>query len=309
MNKMRRTLCQSMGGLFGLIGLGACSQPGPQQPQQIYTEEEKQRLYKFRGIEGYELWVDIFNGNPRGTVCLIYDDLDSYVVGGMGVRTSRSIRPPGLFKFLNVSLFEPSKGRPITFGKQGEVIPSGDLIGQWTVPVAKRIPDELLDELRRDPKGGLRIKIRLHREGVLLGWDIERRLNPWGYTMKEINKGNIRLSPAYSHIGGDFKEARPAEYLWESDGLKGLPADIPVWNKDMAKKPPPFWRWQGFVSLPSTMALPLSASDQVLLEKNNLKVVSGTIITNPPTPSNHRRIWEKGWYIHPRTKERIETDF
>jgi len=301
MNKMRRTLCQSMGGLFGLIGLNACSQPGPQQPQQIYTEEEKQRLYKFRGVRGYDLTVDLIpkiEAPSRIIKCDIVDDKGAYFAGGMGIHTATGGLPPSA---IHATLLDAT-------ASQRTRIPP-ELIGQWTVPVAERIPDELLDELRRDPKGGLRIKIRLHREGVLLGWDIERRLNPWGYTMEEINKENIRLSPAYSHIGGDFKEARPAEYLWESDGLKGLPADIPVWNKDMAKKPPPFWRWQGFVSLPSTMALPLSAADQVLLEKNNLKVVSGTIITNPPTPSNHRRIWEKGWYIHPRTKERIETDF
>lgn len=237
MNISRRMLCQTMGGLLGLWSLSGCGQPvpaqtTPAQPARTYTEEEQRRMRRFRGIGGYGLEVDIFKGYPRGTACLIYDDKDDYVVGGMGVSTTGSIRPPGLFKYLKASLFEPSNGRPVKFGKRGEVIPGGDLIGQWTVPVADRIPDDLLDDLRRDPKGSLRIKIRLHREGVLLGWDIQRRP---GYDPKKKDPwGNpIYVSAVHSFAGGDFREA---------------------------------------------------------------EIINGKAV-------------RKGWYIHPKTGERFETDF
>lgn len=100
-----------------------------------------------------------------------------------------------------------------------------------TIPVAERIPDELLEDLRKNG-GGLRLKIRLHDEGVLLGWDIERRP---GY---DPNKREADGSPRYvaavhSSVGGDFQEA---------------------------------------------------------------KIFNGQTI-------------RKGWYIHPKTSERIETDF
>jgi hypothetical protein len=48
----------------------------------------------------------------------------------------------------------------------------GTIVGDYTVPVAERIPDELLDDLRRN--GGMfRLKIRIHDDGPLIGWDIK----------------------------------------------------------------------------------------------------------------------------------------
>jgi len=294
MNKMRRTLCQSMGGLFGLIGLGACSQPGPQQPQQIYTEEEKQRLYKFRGVRGYDLTVDLIpkiEAPSRIIKCDIVDDKGAYFAGGMGIHTATGGLPPSA---IHATLLDAT-------ASQRTRIPP-ELIGQWTVSVAERIPDELLDELRRDPKGGLRIKIRLHREGVLLGWDIERRPNPWGHTYKEI-VDHIFIPMAHSHTGGDFKEARPAFYTWDGDGFRGLPANIPAFRDDIKYKHP--WRYREFVSMPSAEDLgnvvPKEWAEQ------------GLFITSKADPCCDNRVkgalYEKGWYIHPRTKERIETYF
>lgn len=233
MNNTRRILCQSLLSALGLSGTSACSQPAPRMPQRTYTEEEQRRFHKFRGVDGYGLVVDIFKAYPQGTVCLIIDDLGHHIAGGIGVTTTGSIRPPGLFKFIEASLYEPNvQRRPLKSGKEGVLIPGGDLIGQWTVPVADRIPDELLNDLRRDPKGSLRIKIRLHREGVLLGWDIERRP---GYDPKKRNAyGNpIFVSAVHSFAGGDFREA---------------------------------------------------------------EIINGQAV-------------RKGWYIHPKTGQRIETDF
>jgi hypothetical protein len=78
----------------------------------------------------------------------------------------------------------------------------GTVVGDFTVEVARRIPAEAIEDLRRDPKGQLRIKFRLTEDGVLFGWDIERRP---GYDPKG---GATSVPPVFSFTGGDFKEAR-----------------------------------------------------------------------------------------------------
>lgn len=64
--------------------------------------------------------------------------------------------------------------------------------GQLTVPVAARIPDAVLIDLKARP-GSLRLKFRLAPEGVLFGWDVER-----------YSRGVVR----FDCPGGDFSEAR-----------------------------------------------------------------------------------------------------
>ena len=49
----------------------------------------------------------------------------------------------------------------------------GTIAGDYTVPVAERIPDEVVKELG-PRRGGLRLKFRLKPDGVLFGWDVER---------------------------------------------------------------------------------------------------------------------------------------
>lgn len=66
------------------------------------------------------------------------------------------------------------------------------VIGDHTVPVAARLPEALLDDLRAKP-GTLRLKFRLTPEGVLFAWDVERH-----------RRGNVR----HDDPGGDFVEAR-----------------------------------------------------------------------------------------------------
>jgi hypothetical protein len=68
----------------------------------------------------------------------------------------------------------------------------GNIIGDYTLPIAQRIPAELLKDIR-SRGGALRLKFRLKADGVLFGWDIER--------------AGRNLSEFYMP-GGDFKEAR-----------------------------------------------------------------------------------------------------
>ncbi len=67
---------------------------------------------------------------------------------------------------------------------------SAPIVGDYTFPVASRIPDEIAKEIRKHG-GGLRLKFRLKPDGVLFGWDIERF------------SGGL---PRHSMPGGDFLE-------------------------------------------------------------------------------------------------------
>ena len=84
---------------------------------------------------------------------------------------------------------------------------SGPPLVDITVPVAERIPEETLDALRAMGDGMFRLKLRIHPKTLLVGWDIERRpgLDP----KKRDSLGQIAyVAPVFSHIGGDFREAR-----------------------------------------------------------------------------------------------------
>ena len=67
---------------------------------------------------------------------------------------------------------------------------AGNILGDYTIPVASRIPDDVIREIRKNG-GGLRLKFRLKPHGVLFGWDIERF------------SGDL---PKHSMPGGDFLE-------------------------------------------------------------------------------------------------------
>ncbi len=67
---------------------------------------------------------------------------------------------------------------------------AGNILGDHTILIASRIPDDVIKEIRKKG-GGLRLKFRLKPDGVLFGWDIERILNGF---------------PEHGMPGGDFLE-------------------------------------------------------------------------------------------------------
>jgi hypothetical protein len=74
----------------------------------------------------------------------------------------------------------------------GRIEYSGPLAGDYTIPVAPRIPEAVLEDVRRNG-GALRIKFRLKPDGVMLGWDIQRS---GAYVFE------------YTMAGGDFLDTR-----------------------------------------------------------------------------------------------------
>jgi hypothetical protein len=173
--------------------------------------------HRFRGIQGVTVTTSSTNRHERVTIAT---DSGKYIAAPSLI----SSRGGGVFFFGGDTLPIPKAVR-ITWregdakytGNGGEPWVGGTIIGDYTIEVASRIPDEVLDTVRKDG-GSLRIKFRLADEGVLFGWDIDR-----GRQAKE----------QYVMAGGDFREA---------------------------------------------------------------EIYNGKVV-------------RKGWYIHPKTKERIETDF
>jgi hypothetical protein len=239
MGRSRRQLLQHGCALGAAALLGGCDPYNTKEHEReaerkrkanwdAMTPQEQALARKFAVLGGGgELFVDSF-GEKFGVN--IFDER------GHLFYASGTLRQPGNSKHAYLSGF----GAPVTLRVEWrnayQTVPDpsvpkpdgypdaayygGTILGNYTVPVASRIPDELLDELRKNG-GVFRLKIRIHDDGPLIGWDIQR-------------------DSQYLNTGGDFKENR---LIWVKKGI------------------------------------------------------------------GYEQVWEKGWYIHPKTHERIETDF
>lgn len=92
--------------------------------------------------------------------------------------------------------------------RQSGIYYDGPMLGDYTFPVASRIPDAVVEEINRNG-GGLRLKFRLKPDGVLFGWDIERTPKEAAkYSREEIMARNMYFPPEYHLVGGDFLDTR-----------------------------------------------------------------------------------------------------
>lgn len=222
----RRTLLALMCAMV----LPACWRPektGYEIDLSKLNPEDKARAHRFRGINSIELGIDAF-GTKIGVNLFdqngrLFNSRAEYRTDNKGT-ILRAVGPLSFPVTLRGEWRDDSPPGLRPDSTKDGAMWGGTIIGNYTVPVAGRIPDALLDELRKNG-GQLRLKIRLHDDGVLIGWDIARRP---GY-----KPGGSGVPAVFSMTGGDFKEA---------------------------------------------------------------------IIFNGKTV-------EKGWYIHPKTGQKIETDF
>lgn len=76
---------------------------------------------------------------------------------------------------------------------------AGTVLGDHTIPVASRIPDEVIQSIRAKG-GGLRLKFRLKPDGVLFGWDIWRSVPVPGVTEYKAS--------VFDMPGGDFLDTK-----------------------------------------------------------------------------------------------------
>ena len=153
-------------------------------------------LARFRGI-GVVLVVDAIPGVELKGV-EFYDDRHATIYAkstqsqrNRDIMALGGARVPLAVRVVWRSTYQPISG-PNLYGRQSSFTYAGELEGDHTLPIAQRIPAELLKEIR-SRGGALRLKFRLKGDGVLFGWDIERS----GGSLSEF------FMP-----GGDFKEAR-----------------------------------------------------------------------------------------------------
>lgn len=207
----------------------ACSQKeaAPMKPPTPLSAEDAALKHKFRGMRGGELRVD--STFETDSVVIINVDSGYLLNVGMGVfvpggstvssyggnvdgdrlavpKHLRMMRYPETSRLLSRYKFPYFDGTPIV---------------DVTVPVAERIPEEALDDLRRHG-GGLRLKLRITPETLLVGWDIARSDPP----IKSLSGTPIFGPTRYSWIGGDFREAirfngRVVEKGWYIDPKTG----------------------------------------------------------------------------------------
>jgi hypothetical protein len=209
--------------MLAAAGLAGCDQiKAIAQPDSPLLDEDKALKHKFRGLDGGQLRVDsLFEVNglnifdergklffrrasfipPTGNAILSY---------GAEFGVPKTLRVEWRDRYLTA--LDPPEAPPP--GYVEGAFYGGTILGNFTVSVASRIPDDLLDAMRKGV-GGFRLKIRIHPNGPLIGWDLSR-----GFNLQYF-------------AGGDFREA-----------------DI-----------------------------------------------------------ENGKVLRKGWYIHPKTKQKIETDF
>lgn len=273
MNLTRRRLL--LGTTAGALLAGCRSAPPapaePVTPEEALYLESRERMLKKFGRPGFELVVDAKAGQEFLGVEFFAEHAKHkfYAKGGQRLDTQgKMVLSQPVPERVRIVWRDSSK-----FVPDGRALYAGNIIGDELLEVGSRIPQELIDELKRDPRGSLRLKFRMSEQGTLFGWDIERRP---GLHSDEARKAraqgkDLYYPPGYSHTGGDFKEARPAYYVLEG---------------------------HDFIALPRTLPDPLSAADQALLKQHHLVLRDAS-----------RRLWEKGWYIDRRTGRTVETDF
>ena len=146
---------------------------------------------RFRGI-GIVLVVDAVPGAQLEGVVFYDDRVVRIFASSVVAKRNRGIMAlGGAHVPLTVRVIWREHPKPI-WGKDGGIDYEGTIVGDYTIPVAERIPEDLLDSIRSSG-GALRLKFRLKPDGVLFGWDIER---PGGGISR------------FDMPGGDFLETR-----------------------------------------------------------------------------------------------------
>jgi len=201
--------------LISLIcaGIAACSSSYMQNRSADLSPEDQAIQHKFRGIYGGVIYFDA-SGYQKEHIT-IYNEKGifwrSELQIGRGARQSTYTNTLYLPKTIRVEWRTDyisgthgklnTRGRPdgTNLGWEG-----GTVLGDYTVPLATRIPDEILDYIRANG-GALRIKIRLKDNGVAVGWDVERRVPIPNLPADYIGAKNAIV---YAMPGGDFREAQ-----------------------------------------------------------------------------------------------------
>lgn len=196
---------------LGAALLAACRTPAPEPRRPVsaaeahYLESRERMLARF-GRAGFELVVDALADQEFLGVEFFPEDAKHsfYRAGGQSLRSRAKMQLSQPVPERARIIWRDSSDRRFIEGIGSRY--AGNIIGDETIEVGARIPQALIDDLKRDPRGNLRIKFRMSRQGTLLGWDIERR--PGFDPHKRDRYGQVAyVGPVHSFDGGDFREA------------------------------------------------------------------------------------------------------
>ncbi len=178
--------------------------PAPLTESQARYLESRQRMLQRFGRPGFELVVDALAGQEFLGVEFFPEHAKHsfYRAGGQTLRSQAK---------MILSQPVPERARILwrdsdKFAPDGRAVYAGNILGDETIEVGSRIPQELIDDLERDPRGNLRLKFRMSKDGTLFGWDIQRRP---GYdpNLRDPQGRDIHFPAVHSFAGGDFREA------------------------------------------------------------------------------------------------------
>jgi hypothetical protein len=145
---------------------------------------------RFKGIRGLVLVVDALGASEMKQVVFVDDRGVMFYASSTVARRNREIMSLGMSRVPVTATVTWGKDGKYDFGRA--TWSDRTLLGNYTIPIAERIPDEVLDDIRKHG-GGLRLKFRLKTDGVMFGWDIER-----------ADGGTSR----FDMPGGDFLDTR-----------------------------------------------------------------------------------------------------
>lgn len=217
--------------LLGAVSLAGCRTTPPAPPQKLTREqarylESRQRMLERFGRPGFELVVDAMAGQEFLAVEFYPEHArhSFYRKSGQSLKTQTKMA---------LSQPVPERVRIVwrdsnKYALNPDGVTSrrtGNIIGDETIEVGTRIPQDLIDDLKRDPRGSLRLKFRMSNQGTLFGWDIERRP---GFDPKKRDQWGeaVYVGPVHSFAGGDFREAqifngKPVRKGWYIDRRMG----------------------------------------------------------------------------------------
>jgi hypothetical protein len=159
------------------------------------SPEDQALRYKFRGIYGGVLRID---AATRKEYVTIKTEAGWSIEGAAALDLDRVDNSTHTGDTLPIPKFIHATWRigPARYDGNSRSWTGGTIIGDYTVPVAERVPDDILDYIRKNG-GALRLKIRLKDDGILIGWDVEQhRTNRYGTFLEWVLPG------------GDFREAQ-----------------------------------------------------------------------------------------------------
>lgn len=175
-------------------------------PKQARYLESRERMLQRFGYPGFELVVDAIEGQEFLGVEFYPENAEYPFFRKAGQRLTTQTK-------MVLAHPVPERARIIwrdsherRFIRDVGSRYTGNIIGDELIEVGTRIPQELIDDLKRDPRGILRLKFRMRNQGTLFGWDIERRP---GFDPKKRDQWGeaVYVAPVHSFAGGDFREA------------------------------------------------------------------------------------------------------